>query len=80
MIPANMSTLDFDNIWTTSEDRKPILVTSEHNGDVNLDGVCDSLDLVNLKKQLLGSGTAYSSDINRDGLVNILDLISLKKY
>lgn len=50
-------------------------------GDSNLDGEVTSLDLVFLKKELLGIKTFgdVNADVNQDWSINILDLIRLKK-
>ena len=51
-------------------------------GDLNGDGEVNALDLVRLKKYLLGEDVELccSADLNVSGDVNVLDLIRLKKY
>ena len=51
-------------------------------GDLNGDGSVNALDLIRLKKYLLGESVTLccSGDLNGDGSVNTLDLIRLKKY
>ena len=51
-------------------------------GDLNGDGEVNALDLVRLKKYLLGENVELccSGDLNGNGIVNMLDLIRLKKY
>ena len=47
--------------------------------DLNGDGVLNALDLVAMKKRLIGGTTEETPDINGDGAVNVLDAIALKK-
>lgn len=54
-------------------------------GDVDGNGVVNSLDLMRLKKYILGVGNPltvfnkYGADVNDDGNINVLDIIALKK-
>ncbi len=50
-------------------------------GDVNDDGLVDSVDLIEMKKHFVGMGTVNEkgSDINNDGTVNAKDMLVLKK-
>lgn len=54
-------------------------------GDVDGNGVINSLDLMRLKKYILGVGNPltvfnkYGADVNDDGNINVLDVIALKK-
>ena len=47
--------------------------------DMSGDGVLNALDLVAMKKRLIGGTTEETPDINGDGAVNVLDAIALKK-
>lgn len=54
-------------------------------GDVNGDGVINTLDLLNVKKSILKQFTftgAYkqAADVNKDGTINTLDLLYIKKH
>ena len=54
-------------------------------GDINLNGIVDSEDVLLLKKYLLRAGTltseqAENADINEDGKINSFDIAQLKKY
>ena len=54
-------------------------------GDVTIDGNVDVLDLLKLKKYLLGQVTLTQSDtlaadVTGDGVVDVLDLLKIKKY
>lgn len=54
-------------------------------GDVTGDGVVDVLDLLKLKKYLLGQitlseGDMSAADATGDGAVDVLDLLKIKKY
>ena len=79
---ANMKALDYDNIWTATDDSSaPTLKTDRHNGDVNLDGSANATDITALKKQLLGVENTYSANVNRaDNVVDICDLVQLNEY
>lgn len=48
-------------------------------GDINNDGICNSYDLVSLKKALLSHNIDLTFDVNKDSIINILDLIRMKK-
>ena len=74
----NMSAFDYGKIWIV-KDEIPTLVTDEHNGDVNLDGVADKDDSNSIKKQLLGMEDTFSADVNRNGIVDICDLVALNQ-
>jgi arabinan endo-1,5-alpha-L-arabinosidase len=61
---------------------EPVSTSQTIQGDVNSDGVCNTLDLLTLKRYLLGmdvSVTIASGDISNDGKVDISDLILLKE-
>jgi oligoendopeptidase F len=64
---------------------KMVAINGGNLGDVNLDGVIDPVDLLTLKKYLLGMDIStldfYTStaDLNSDGSINILDLLTLKR-
>ena len=79
---AYMPGLDDKNIWTETDDSSaPTLVTDRHNGDVNLDGSANAVDITALKKQLLGVENTYSANVNRDdNVVDICDLVQLNEY
>ncbi len=54
-------------------------------GDVTGDGIVNALDLLQLKKHLLGQvsitgSKALAADVTGDGKINALDLLKLKKY
>lgn len=54
-------------------------------GDVNGDGVVDLLDIVRLKKYIIGSQSLDSeyieaADANRNGSSDILDIVAIKKH
>lgn len=54
-------------------------------GDINGDGVINTLDLLNVKKSILKqfnlSGSyKQSADVNKDGTINTLDLLYVKKH
>jgi len=55
----------------------------EAEGDISLNGITDSEDLILMKKYLIGSETNKVDDvlydITRDSNINILDLVRLKK-
>ncbi len=61
---------------------EPVSTSQTIQGDVNSDGVCNTLDLLTLKRYLLGmdvSVTIASGDLSNDGKVDISDLILLKE-
>jgi hypothetical protein len=50
-------------------------------GDLNGDGEVNALDLLAIKRSLLGiDETSNAGDINGDGAVNVVDLLTLKRY
>jgi hypothetical protein len=54
-------------------------------GDINGDGVVDLLDIVRLKKYIVGSISLDSeyleaADANRNGSSDILDIVAIKKH
>lgn len=54
-------------------------------GDVNGDGALDVVDLLMVRKNILGqltlSGTqAIAADVNRDGTIDVVDLLMLRKH
>ena len=58
-------------------------VSSGKLGDLNSDGQIDSIDLLELKKYLLGSGTIADTklaDLDANGDVNALDFSLMKQY
>ncbi len=59
-----------------------VTVFSVLPGDINGDGLVNSLDLIRLKKYIADDATVIvgNGDINGDGKINSLDLIRLKKY
>ena len=61
---------------------KACFVSTVLPGDLNGDGRVNALDLIRLKKHLLGENVVLfcSADLNGDGQVNALDLIRFKKY
>ena len=50
-------------------------------GDINKDGKVSTIDLLLLKKHILGMEdvSGYNYDVNGDGSVNVVDLLNLKK-
>ncbi len=48
-------------------------------GDINGDGKVSSIDLLLMKKYILGDGTVQNADMNGDGRINSVDLLLLKK-
>lgn len=61
---------------------KAVFVSLSVPGDLNGDGSVNPLDLVRLKRFLLGESVMLhcSGDLNGDGSVNPMDLIRLKKF
>ncbi len=59
-----------------------VTVFSVLPGDINGDGLVNSLDLIRLKKYIADDATVIvgNGDVNGDGKINSLDLIRLKKY
>ncbi len=58
----------------------PVLSTlGKRFDDVNGDRICDSTDLVMMRKNLIGSSVLGYIDINGDGDINVKDLVNLKK-
>lgn len=56
--------------------------TNETIGDINEDKSIDCLDLLLLKKHILGINTISNTniaDLNQDGNINVIDFVSLKK-
>jgi acetyl esterase/lipase len=51
--------------------------TFSQDGDINLDGEIDILDVIQLVNAILNSEEITGSDINMDGDINILDVIQL---
>ena len=53
------------------------------NGDVNLDNIIDTTDIVLLKKTLIGAdaeGAAFTNiSLDKEGTTNVLDLVKIKK-
>ena len=54
-------------------------------GDLNNDGIIDSVDLLQEKKYLLGKITftdekKNNADVNNDGIIDSVDLLQIKKY
>ena len=54
-----------------------VLLGSSLNGDVNVDGVVNILDVVLLVNMVLSDEYNASADINNDGVINILDIVAL---
>ena len=57
-------------------------VPAEQQGDVNMDGAVDVLDLVTLQKYVLGLASlpsAAAADLTADGEVDVFDLALLKR-
>ena len=55
-------------------------VTECTPGDANGDGVVNVLDLVTVKRIILGLDPATcGADANQDGMVNVLDLVKIKR-
>lgn len=64
---------------TTSQ---PTTQPSELVGDVNKDGIINYLDLLELKKVILGisdMSSEFDYNVNRDSLINLSDIIYLKE-
>ena len=55
----------------------PVSLGSSLNGDVNVDGVVNILDVVLLVNMVLSDEYNASADINNDGVINILDIVAL---
>lgn len=69
-----------DNIVTVGDSDITIGESSDILGDCNLDGKVSSVDLLILKKYLLGiNSSVYNGDVNQDGKVSTADLLTLKK-
>lgn len=63
--------------------KQPFIVTDSgvYYCDTDANGEIDSNDIVTLKKQLIGSSTAYkdTADLNNDNSKDLLDLVKMKK-
>ncbi|MBQ6825752.1 MAG: metallophosphoesterase [Clostridia bacterium] len=67
------------------KEKKPVIVPEGTKGDFDGDGVINGLDLVYLKRILLGVEELSElpegiADFNNDGETDILDLIAIQKY
>ncbi len=91
---AAKSYLESDNDWVTNEHTvygNGVLVyllaeaasaSAPVRGDVNADGTCSVLDLIMLRKWLLGSGEitdAGAGDLCEDGVINVYDIGMMKR-
>ena len=58
------------------------VLSEENNYDVDGNVKVTALDLVKMKKQILGYETQYAqtADVNKDGTVDSLDLVAMIKY
>ncbi len=66
----------YQNVYTADSENTSV------KGDVNQDGVCSILDVINLQKYLLGKEKLENwkaADLSGDNLINIYDFILLKK-
>ncbi len=78
------------NAWNFSIDTVPADITlyakwTVIKGDVTGDGKVDALDLLKVKKHLLGQliiagDNALAADVTGDGKIDALDLLKIKKY
>lgn len=72
-----------DNTAITNENavsvREISMYAVKANLDVNKDKAINSVDLVEMRKVLLGCSETISFDVNGDAVCNIKDLVSLKK-
>jgi hypothetical protein len=68
--------VDEDGDGTFDTDN-PIAQT-EHTSDLNYDDQVDAMDLLLMKRAILGLSKVMG-DLNQDGVTNILDLIALKQ-
>lgn len=67
---TTITTLD-----TTTTTEPPVI---DYSCDINQDGTINFLDLIMVKKYILGISTWYNADVNNDNATNILDCIYLK--
>lgn len=67
---TTITTLD-----TTTTTEPPVI---DYSCDINQDGNINFLDLIMVKKYILGISTWYNADVNNDNATNILDCIYLK--
>jgi hypothetical protein len=51
--------------------------TAFENGDLNMDGVINILDVISLVNVVLSGEQNDMADLNSDGTINILDIILL---
>ena len=66
----------YQNVYTADSGNTSV------KGDVNQDGVCSILDVIQLQKYLLGKEklqNGNAADLSEDNLINIYDFILLKK-
>ena len=99
-VPESLTDFYVDGAYAAVKGTKPLISVSSEpvtqpptdppvnkgiRGDVNEDGVLDSLDLIGLRKGILaimsGGGKApANSDVNGDGDVSVADLVALKRF
>ena len=77
-----LSSISYGGIF---KNNNVVKVNAETIGDSNVDGNFNIIDLLFLKKHMLGTQTMTSdglrnSDVNKDGIVNIIDIVTLTSH
>ncbi len=71
-----------DYIYTTSSSSIPFITECLADGDANIDGIVNVIDIVNLVNHILGTVTLSEdgvchADINGDEVLNVIDIVSI---